>query len=36
MTTNFTSLAARLSNLDDLKPEIKIQTEGHTLIPTSG
>ena len=29
-------MAARLSDLDDLKPKIKIQTEGHTLTPTSG
>ena len=36
MTTIFVSMATRLSNQDDLKPEIKIQTEGHTLTPTSG
>ena len=35
MTTVFMSMAARLSGLDDLKAEIKIQTEGHTLTPTS-
>ena len=35
MTTVFMSMAARLSNLNDLKPEIKIQTEGHTLTPAS-
>ena len=29
-------MATRLSDLDDLKPEIKIQTEDHTLTPTSG
>ena len=35
MTTVFMSMATRLSDLDDLKPEIKIQTEGHTLTPAS-
>ena len=29
-------MATRSSDLDDLKPEIKIKTEGHTLTPTSG
>ena len=28
-------MATRLSNLDDLKPEVKIQTEFHTFTPTS-
>ena len=36
MTTAFMSMAARLNDLDDLKPEIKIQTDSHTLTPTSG
>ena len=36
MITVFVSMATRSSNLDDLKPEIKIQTEGHTLTPMSG
>ena len=34
MTTVFMSMATRLSDLDDFEPETKIQTEGHTLIPT--
>ena len=29
-------MAARLSDLDDSKPKIKIKTEGHTLTPISG
>ena len=36
MTTVFMSMAARLSDLDGLNPEVKILTEGHTLTPTSG
>ena len=36
MTTVFVSMATRSSDLDDLKPEIKIQAEGHTLTSTSG
>ena len=36
MTTAFVSMTARSSTLDDLKTEVKIQTEGHTLTPTSG
>ena len=35
MATVFMSMATRLSDLDDQKPEIKIQTEGHTLAPPS-
>ena len=35
MTTVFVSMATRLSNLDDLNPEIEIQTGGHTFTPTS-
>ena len=34
MTTVFVSMAARLGNLDDLNPGVKIQIEGHTLTPT--
>ena len=36
MTTVFVSMATKLSNLDDLNPKVKIQTEGHTLTQTSG
>ena len=36
MTTVFIAMATRLSDLHDLKPEIKIQTEGHTLTLMSG
>ena len=36
MATVFMSMAARLSDLDDQKPGINIQTEGHTLTPPSG
>ena len=35
MTTVFMSMAARLSDLDNLKSKNKIQTEGHTLTPIS-
>ena len=35
MTNVFVSMATILSDLHDLKPEIKIQTECHTLTPTS-
>ena len=35
MPTVFVSMATRLSDLDDLKPEIMIQSEGHTLALTS-
>ena len=34
--TVYMSMAARLSNLDDQKPGINIQTESHTLTPPSG
>ena len=33
MATVFMSVATRLSNLDDQKPGINTQTEGHTLTP---
>ena len=33
-TTVFVSMATRSSDLDDFEPEIKIQTEGHTLTLT--
>ena len=36
MTTVFVSMATRSSDRDDFEPETKIQTEGHTLTPTSG
>ena len=36
MTTVFMSIAARSSELDDLPPETKVQTEGHTLTPVGG
>ena len=36
MATVFVSMAARLSNLDDQKPGVNNQTEGHTLTPPSG
>ena len=36
MTTVFMSMATRTSDLDELNLEVKIQTEGHTLTPTSG
>ena len=36
MATVFMSMATRLSDLDDQKPGINIQTEGHTLtLPSS-
>ena len=35
MATVFMSMAARLSDLDDQKPGINIQTEGHPLTPPS-
>ena len=35
MTTIFMSIAIRLSDLDDQKPGINIQTEDHTLTPPS-
>ena len=35
MTTAFVLLATRSSDFDNLRPEIKIQTEDHTLDPTS-
>ena len=34
-TTVFMSMATKLSNLDELNPEVKIQTEGYILTPTS-
>ena len=36
MTTVFVSMATRLSDLDDFELEIKIQTEGHTIMLTNG
>ena len=36
MTTVLVSMATRLSDLDDSEPEIKIQTEGHSLTLTNG
>ena len=36
MTTVFMSMAARLSDLDDFKPGIKIQNEDHTFTLTNG
>ena len=33
MATVFMSIAVSLNDLDDQKPGVKIQTEGHTLIP---
>ena len=36
MATVFMSVATISSNLDDQKPGINIQTEGHTLTPPSG
>ena len=36
MATVFVSMAMRLSDLDDQKSGINIQTEGHTLTPPSG
>ena len=36
MATVFMSMATRSSDLDDQKPGIKIQTEDHTLTPSSG
>ena len=36
MTTVFMSMATRLSDLDNLNPEVKIQTEGHTFTLTRG
>ena len=35
MATVFVSMATRLSDLDDQKPGVNIQTEGHTLTPPS-
>ena len=35
MTIVFMSMAARLSDLDDLNPEVNIQIEGQTLTPVS-
>ena len=35
MATVFMSMATRLSDLDDQKPGINIQTEGHILTPPS-
>ena len=36
MTIVFMSMVARLSDLDQLNPEVRIQTEAHTLTPHSG
>ena len=36
MATVFMSMATRSSDIDDQKPRINIQTEGHTLTPPSG
>ena len=36
MATVFMSMAASSSDLDDQKPGVNIQTEGHTLTPPSG
>ena len=36
MATLFVSMATRLSDLDDQKSGVNIQTEGHTLTPPSG
>ena len=36
MATVFMSMASRLSDLDEQKPGINIQEEGHTLTPPSG
>ena len=33
MATAFMSVATKLSDLDDQKPGIDIQTESHTLTP---
>ena len=35
MATVFMSMATRLSDLDDQKPGVNIQTEGHTITPPS-
>ena len=36
MATLFMSMAVSLSNLDDQKPGVNIETLGHTLTPPSG
>ena len=35
MATVFVSMTTRSSDLDDQKPRVNIQTEGHTLTPPS-